>query len=157
MMGPKPRSLLKRMEEKYIPEPTTGCWLWMAAVDRKGYGVVSRGGRGGGRVFAHRAMYEAHRGAVPDGKCLDHLCRTPSCINPWHLEATTWRQNILRGDSHVAAQARQTHCKHGHEFTPDNTYWEGERRRRGCKECRRRVHARYAARRRQRGRRQRGR
>jgi len=36
-------------------------------------------------------------------------------------------------------QSRQTHCKHGHEFTPDNTKirMEGLRHTRSCRECHR--------------------
>ena len=31
--------------------------------------------------------------------------------------------------------ARKTHCKHGHEFTPANTHYRGDRGHRGCREC----------------------
>jgi hypothetical protein len=38
------------------------------------------------------------------------------------LEAVTNRENMLRGVGVCALNARKTHCKHGHEFTPENTY-----------------------------------
>ena len=32
---------------------------------------------------------------------LDHLCRTPACVNPEHLESVTHRENTARGRSGV--------------------------------------------------------
>lgn len=44
-------------------------------------------------------------------------------------------ENARRGDA-GAWQAAKTHCKHGHEFTPDNIYWIGpEKTMRACKTC----------------------
>jgi hypothetical protein len=31
--------------------------------------------------------------------------------------------------------ANKTHCKHGHEYTPENTYRQGKRGGRFCREC----------------------
>lgn len=82
----------------------------------------------------HRVVYEALVGPIPDGMVIDHLCRQPSCVNPAHLEPVTRRENVLRGLTLPAANARKTHCKHGHEFTPENTYLfpTGTR---GCRTC----------------------
>jgi len=146
-MAPARRSVAERLEGKFVPEPNSGCWLWTAALDRGGYGVIGRGGRTGGGARAHRVLYALHRGPIPVGLDLDHLCRTRCCVNPWHLEPVTRRENILRGISALAAQAKQTHCKHGHEFTEANTYLESPTKR-GCKECRRRIAREYGRRRR---------
>ena len=103
-----------------------GCWEWLGSTST-GYGCFRRG-------YAHRYSYELHKGAIPDGLQIDHLCRNRLCVNPDHLEAVTVRVNVLRGVSRVAANARQSHCIRGHEFTPENT-----RRRangsRACREC----------------------
>ena len=118
---------------------TSTCWLWTGSVDSKGYGTFMIP-TPGGRVCrgAHRLVYVAMRGKIPENLVLDHLCRTPLCVNPDHLRAVTHAENILAGISPSAINARKTHCKHGHEFTPENTYVlpsTGERR---CRECHRR-------------------
>jgi hypothetical protein len=70
-----------------------GCWLWTGCVDKCGYGRFFLEGKSRG---AHRISYHLHRGLVPDGLVLDHLCRTRSCVNPWHMEAVSQTENVLR-------------------------------------------------------------
>lgn len=57
------------------------------------------------------------------GTHIDHLCRNRRCVNPTHMEVVTPNENWRRGASPVGINARKTHCKHGHEFTPENTKW----------------------------------
>ena len=116
-------------------EPGLGpdaCWLWTGALDGKGYGSVWH--EGAARC-AHRVSYEIHVGAVPKGLTLDHLCRTPRCVNPWHLDPVPNAENIRRATSWI------THCKRGHEYTPENTYTGAGYR--SCRECQRQAAARY--------------
>lgn len=108
----------------------SGCWLWTAYVDRKGYGVFGINQRT--LVKAHRYSYELHVGPIPEGLQLDHLCRVRHCVNPAHLEPVTNQENVIRGN---AARPKLTHCKHGHEFTPENTYLHPKRGKRHCKAC----------------------
>src|SRR5690625_4821589 len=76
----------------------TGCWEWLGRLDRNGYGkAYDPSMPAGQRVdWAHRVSYRVHRGAIPEGKQLDHLCSNPPCINPEHLEPVTQRENIRR-------------------------------------------------------------
>ncbi len=89
-----------RALRKIEPCPTTGCWIWLGALHRNGYGNIRVGsmkdGTRGHRV-AHRALYEALVGPIPAGMELDHLCRVRSCVNPAHLEPVTRRENLRRG------------------------------------------------------------
>lgn len=72
------------------------CWEWIGTTDRNGYGHIW-GGPGKGPLAAHRVAYELLVGPIPDGLCLDHLCRNTSCVNPQHLEPVTYAENYLRG------------------------------------------------------------
>jgi hypothetical protein len=95
------------------------CWLWTAATNAYGYGVIGIPGTHRTEL-AHRAAFRAWRGMVPDGKDLDHLCRTRSCVNPDHLEAVTRRINLLRGNTVTAANAAKTCCPKGHPYAGEN-------------------------------------
>lgn len=121
--------------ERFIPkvEFTATCWLWNACRDQLGYGSFGIGGRGKNRR-AHIWAYEHFIGAIPEGLELDHLCRTRHCVNPWHLEPVTHRENTLRGISFVALNAAKTHCKQGHPLEGDNVKIL-KRGGRGCRTC----------------------
>lgn len=95
------------------------CWPWQAKLTAAGYGQFWPSHGVG--VYAHRWAYELAHGPIPAGLDIDHLCRTPACTNPFHLEAVTHRENVLRGDAPPAKAARQTHCVNGHPFSPENT------------------------------------
>lgn len=111
-----------------------GCWEWTGSINNKGYGRTSVKRR---PVYAHRVAYELCVGPIPDGHELDHLCRNPRCVNPEHLEPVTHRVNLLRGQSPMAHQARQTHCLRGHPFDAENTYHRPDREGRQCRTCNR--------------------
>lgn len=122
----------------------TGCWLWNGRKNGDGYGIFIYGKE----QMAHRVAYILASRDVPAGKCLDHLCRNRSCVNPAHLEPTTWRENILRGQGLAANEARSTHCKYGHEFNSANTMHRKDGGR-FCRACGRRREKEYKARQKQ--------
>ena len=79
-------TLKDRFDEKYIPEPNTGCWLWTGYADPVGYGRI----RDDGPKLAHRVSWELHNGPIPEGGghhgvCVLHSCDQPFCVNPDHL------------------------------------------------------------------------
>lgn len=88
----------------------SGCWEWTGTKDAKGYGRVGRG------LAAYRFVYEKHRGPIPKGMELDHLCRNRACVNPEHLEVVTGAENKRR-----MARPDPTKCGKGlHDWTPEN-------------------------------------
>jgi hypothetical protein len=110
------------------------CWEWTARTVN-GYGsFVPCAGRS---VLAHRYVYELAGVTIPDSLEPDHLCRNRPCVRITHLELVTHRENILRGESPPAINARKTHCSRGHLFDSENTYVEKKNGWRQCRECRR--------------------
>lgn len=112
--GPKP----KPPEERFwrFVNKTETCWLWTGGTNGK-YGVFKvdtrRGAKRGGQ-YAHRYSYTMAKGPIPDGLVINHLCITPLCVRPDHLEAVTYRENSRYGNGPAARKARQTTCVNGH-------------------------------------------
>jgi hypothetical protein len=112
-----------------------GCWLWLRARTRGGYGELKVGGH---VRYAHRVAYELFKGDIPTGLTIDHLCRNRGCVNPAHMEAVTNRENTFRG-------------MRGHPFDEENTRIvipKHGRKVRECRVCRRGLEAARRARRR---------
>lgn len=82
----------ENLENNVVPEPNTGCWLWLGGSSSTGYGNFHINGK---QTRAHKAYYEHFKDAVPEGLCVLHKCDTPSCVNPEHLFIGTNRDNIL--------------------------------------------------------------
>lgn len=138
------RPVFERFWEKVeIPDPE-GCWLWIGNKFRvrnqpkkTGYGIISIGSRADGskrNALAHRLSYEMLRGTIPSGMCIDHrVCRNKSCVNPWHMVVCTRAENTAQPDAGGVFNKAKTHCKRGHELSPENTrYWRGAR---ACRTC----------------------
>lgn len=106
------------------------CWMWTSAQWGRGYGCYWLDGRA---QAAHRVAYVALVGLIPEGLHIDHLCRTPLCVNPDHMEPVTNEENIMRGEGVGAKASRMTHCIRGHEYNQENTYYYPGRRL--CKIC----------------------
>lgn len=127
------RSVEERFWEKVDPCRTDGCALWLGARTPGGYGSISIKGR---MIPAHHIL----AGPPPLGLVYDHVvkrgCTHRNCVWPEHLEAVTGNENIKRGRA-GQYNASKTHCPHGHEFTPANTYIRPGRYGRVCRECRR--------------------
>lgn len=115
----------ERIEARVEMEPFSGCWIWTGSyriapqekrktLPERRYPYLYIGRKQ--YVAAHRASYELFVGPIPDGLTIDHLCRTTLCVNPLHLEPVTMRENVLRGTSFAAQNAKKTHCLRGHPY-----------------------------------------
>ena len=67
-----------------------------------------------------------------------HICDNPPCFRYDHLRIGTHADNMAdrkakgRGSN---VHKGKTHCIHGHEFTPENTYVNPNSGRRQCRAC----------------------
>jgi len=91
-----------------MPEPNTGCWLWLGLIregPRYGYGDMKMptGKRGGKARRAHRVSYEAFKGPIPEGMIVRHKCDVRCCVNPDHLVLGTHADN----DADARARGRK--------------------------------------------------
>lgn len=132
-------SFLIPIEERFwgkVEKLPSGCWLWRGAdkraEPRSQYGHLNRGRQGDGYIGAHVFSYELHKGPVPEGMQVDHLCRHPWCVNPNHLEAVTATVNIRRRPY----SAGET-CINGHPRTPENTAYRADGSIHECRVCKR--------------------
>jgi len=130
---------LARFHAKTLADDTGECIVWTAG--RRGGGRAGDGpGQGYGQFWldgtncaAHRVAYEHWIGPIPDGMVIDHLCRIRTCVNPFHLEVVTPRENWRRGEQLSAVTIRDGKCQRGHALTPDNLYLHDGRKR--CRAC----------------------
>lgn len=128
-----------------VRKDDSGCWEWTGSKLPAGYGRFSYGGDGN-MGLAHRWSWEFHRGPIPAGMAIDHLCRNTSCVNPDHLEVVTYRENNIRSLPYKDGSTDMG-CKHGHPWTEANTYWHPKGHR-NCRACRNAGNAAYNAKRR---------
>lgn len=76
-----------------IPEPNSGCWLWLGAT-RHGYPIIRRSlAFKRWDIAVHRAVCEERHG--PLGALLArHTCDVTQCVNPDHLLPGTLADNM---------------------------------------------------------------
>lgn len=83
-------------EEKFMrfvmPEPNSGCWLWVGAAKASGHGKIRIDKK---YLQAHRVFYVLfNKKEIPEGMVVRHKCDVSCCVNPLHLEIGTQADNL---------------------------------------------------------------
>jgi hypothetical protein len=116
-------------------DDATGCWNWIGRKNDSGYPHIRYLGKThlGNRVIA--ALYLGLDISNKEIHAL-HRCDNPACINPKHIflgDHDTNMKDMVKKGRWNSGYRGITHCKRGHEFTPENTYADGTGRR--CRKC----------------------
>lgn len=105
---------------------STDCWEWAWSLNNKGYGVLHVAGRS---MLVHRVSVWVFKsdtrirkkGCGGRGVTYCHKCDNKKCFRPSHIFAGTQSDNTRDYFRKFNPYAR-THCIHGHEMTPENTF-----------------------------------
>lgn len=112
----KPNELLKNWDRNTMPEPNTGCLLWVGWANQDGYGVTQKNLK---CLMVTRVLWENSHGPIPKGMVICHSCDTPACVNLNHLFLGTQKDNVLDAVSKGRMHSqKKTVCKNGHALPP---------------------------------------
>ncbi len=75
----------------------SGCWVWLANRNNKGYGLFRPGGTAP-KALTHRLSFAEVYGPIPLGRLVLHSCDNPACVNPAHLRLGDHKANVADMD-----------------------------------------------------------
>lgn len=138
------------LPEQWKEDRRTGCQIWTARSDEKGYPRVDIAGR---HRRPTRILYERVNGPIPPGFDVHHTCGIKSCCNVDHMILMSEsehgrlhkpRKRGLRIRISMGNKDK-THCKRGHALEGANLLVRRDGRGRECRTCNQWHQQRYRA------------
>lgn len=97
------KTMEERFFEKIDKNGPNGCWIWTGARSSDGYGSFNVDRKTYG---THRLSWIIHKGPIPEGMLICHICDVVSCVNPDHFFLGTNLDNkrdSMKKGRHVAS------------------------------------------------------
>lgn len=111
---PKNLSTLAIVELYSIPEPNSGCLLWLGSLNKvDGYPTMRRSGRYNSE-YVHRVVWSYFNGVIPKGHDIHERCQNRLCVNILHLSCITHKRNT---------QLRRVQAGANHRYEKPENMW----------------------------------
>ena len=108
-LHPVPERVIARIFDHVDRRGPDECWPWTLSRGSHGYGQVGWwAGDRSAMTTAHRVVWIAVHGPIPDGMTVDHRCRFGQCCNPRHLRLRTNLDNARDNRQALRGRGRRS-------------------------------------------------
>lgn len=114
----EPETIAEIMERLSMPEPNSGCYLWLGKLGTNDYAYVNY--RIGDPIDGNRKRMSRKAATValeltgrpwPKGMEVSHICNNRACVNPDHMLWETHSENLARREWSPLDKRYKLNCK----------------------------------------------